>query len=306
MANNSSNAGENACLLHQSKMLSGYLLGVIPHILIVRVLISKLKLQKQMHKFLLSLSVADLAHMISVIVTILIVILTKPNDVSVTCRSVRNVLLFFFYSMIVNSSGSIVALSVERYIACIHCFRLHSIITKKRTFVSIVLIWCAGLICGLVTEIMLAIGDNGAIDILDLTPVFYASEVLIFATSVVLIFVQVRLFVLIRTKMRVFPGGDAFQSSHFLRQMKTSVAASAVVVAYLTCMLPMALLPFLKPNMSPSKYVSVKKISLLLNLLSPVLDPFIYGIGITEIRNAVLSDFRSLVRCILIKVFMKS
>ena len=309
MANNSSDSGERSCITHQSNIFLGvYLLGVMMHIHIVRVLISKLKLQKQMHQFLLSLSLADLFQMIGMMVTIIIVHSMKSNFETNICRHARRALYFFLYSMIGCSSGSIIAISVERYIACIHCFRLHSILTKKRTIVSISLIWCAGLFFGAVVEILLADGklNEGAFESGEFV-VIYVNTIIILATSAVLIFVQARLFVLIRAKMRVHPGGESgvtsqARSTFFVRQVKISVAVGAVVVAYLACMLPLSLLPFLKPNMSSSEFAKLGKKVTVLNLFNPALDPFIYGIGIMEIRNTILSDYRSLARYVVIKI----
>ena len=309
--NNSSNTGNGTYLPMQPNVLVVYLPGVMLHIFIMRVLILKLKLRKQVHAFLLSLSVSDLVQMITFIVTMLVVMTTQSNSATTSCHNAGKAFEFFVYSMIAISSGSIIALCVERYIACIHAFRLHSILSKKRKIALISLIWCAGLICGLLNEIQVADGKVmiGTSDKANFTLAIYPNAAIIFVTSAALIFVQLRLLVVIqrRRNLRILPGGGSrsmYQGNNtVLQQVKTSVAASAVVVAYLTCMLPMALLPFLKPNMSPSKYVSVKKISVLLNLLSPVLNPIIYGIGMKEIRNAILSDLRAALRKLLIKIF---
>eukprot|EP00112_Aurelia_sp_Birch-Aquarium-sp1_P007605 Seg183.5 transcript_id=Seg183.5/GoldUCD/mRNA.D3Y31 product="Melanocortin receptor 5" protein_id=Seg183.5/GoldUCD/D3Y31 len=310
MENNSSNTGDVPCFpMRHLSLLYVYSPGVILHILIVRALISKLKLRKPMDKFLLSLSVADLIHMISFIMTIPIVNSMKPNVVSVTCRNARKALEFFFCLMIACSSGSIIALSLERYIRCIHCFRLHSIMTKKRTIVSISLIWCAGLIWGLLNEILFAGGklSKVTLDEAGLTTAIHANSILIFATSAVLIFVQLRLFVFIHKRSRILPAGQTratYQGrSTFLRQVKINVAVFAVVVAYLACMLPASLLIFLKTKLSSSEYANVRKIVLLLTLLNPVSNPFIYCIGRREILHAILSDFRAVMRKLLIEIF---
>ena len=312
MANSSVNNGDGPCFPMQSHLFLLYvrLPGVILHFLIVTVLIVKLKLRKQMHKFMLSLSVSDLVQMIASSITVLIVMTTSKNSTTKLCHNARNAVQFISSLTMTSSSGSIVGLSVERYISCIYCFRFHSILTKKRTLASIALIWCAGLICGLMNEILLADGNNVTNYKFDFTPKVYADAVIIFATSAGLILVQLRLFVLIQKKLRNPPGGAfpvAFQArSAFFRQLKINVALSAAVVAYLTCMLPMALLPFLKPNMSPSKFVRQKNIVMLLSWLNPVLNPFIYGIGMREIRNVMSSHFRAVTRKLLIKLLYNS
>ena len=293
MANNSSSTGEDSCSRNELYIFLGfYLLVVIMHIHIARVLISKLKLQKQMHKFLLSLSLADLFQMIIMMVHVISVNSMKSKSTTTFCHNSKKVLRLV-YSMIAISCGSIIALSVERYIACLHYFRLHSILTKKRTIVSISLIWCFGLALGVVTAANEEVRVN------------YAIATLILITSAILIFVQARLFFLIRR--RIHPGetprATSRNRSSFLRQVKLNSAIFAVVVAFIACTLFAALMEPLRSNMSESEFIKARRIAFLLSSLNPVLDAFIYSIGIGEIWNGIKSDFYALKRSLLITIF---
>eukprot|EP00112_Aurelia_sp_Birch-Aquarium-sp1_P003480 Seg1389.21 transcript_id=Seg1389.21/GoldUCD/mRNA.D3Y31 product="Melanocortin receptor 5" protein_id=Seg1389.21/GoldUCD/D3Y31 len=309
MANNSSNNGNGHCLSLQLKIPAVYLPAIILHLLIARVLISKLKLRKQMHKLLLSLSMADLIHMIVFTLSMFILNSKKPHFASATCQNAQAAAKFCFYSMMAASSGSIIGLSVERYIACIHCFQLHSIMTKKRTTASIAFIWCAGLIFGLVAVIQVADGNiqNEQPKNPDFVPLIYANSVLIFATSSILIFVQARLFVLIRRRIRrIRPGGESrasYQNRSFLQQVKINIAVCAVAVAYITCMLPVALTVHLRSSLGRFELIKAKKIALALLLSNPILEAFIYAIGIRDTWNGIASDFLALKRYLLSKIF---
>ena len=309
MATNSSSTGDGRCFPMQSRLslLYVHLPGVILHFIIVTVLIAKLKLRKQMHKFMLSLSASDFVEMIAPLVTVLTLMTTNNDSTTKLCRNARNAVQFIYSLTMATSSGSIMALSIERYISCIHCFRLNSILTKKRTLLSIALIWCAGIICGLMNEIQLCDGNRATNAKFDFTPNVCVDAAIIFATSVGLILVQLRLFVFIQKKLRNPPGGASRvmyrARSAFFRQLKMNVALSAAVVAYLICMLPMALLPFLKLNMSPSKFVEQKNTVVLLHWLNPVLNPFIYGMGTREIRQGMSSHFRAAMKKLLVKLF---
>ena len=121
--------------------------------------------------------------------------------------------------------------------------------------------------------------------------------IFVLPTTVVISVIQYRLLVLSRKKLRrvrhreIF-GREAESADWKRRQMKVTFVAGIVAIAYIVCMLPLAvssvyeLTNINKP--SKSTPVIIRAPALLNNLA----DPHMYGFGIVDTRRAVLKNLQ--------------
>ena len=78
------------------------------------------------------------------------------------------------------------------------------------------------------------------------------------------------------------------------RHLKLGISASVVIIMYVVCMLPMACLSLyilLHPQKDMSK---VKQNVTSFALLNTFIDPFVYGLGMADMRQGIKREFKKL------------
>ena len=109
------------------------------HIMIIKILAVDFRFDLPRHAILFSLSLSDAIMVCTLFISSFVSRVITIKLQSTGCMVYRGFLLFFGCSTTVISSLSITALSLERYIACIHSFHLHQILTESRVrYASIV------------------------------------------------------------------------------------------------------------------------------------------------------------------------
>ena len=265
------------------------------HILIIKVLIVDLRLALPRHNTMLCLSISDALQ-----VFILFLCITMPSIFgisrgSVGCNISRTILYFTLALTLVVSSLSTIALSVERYVACIHSFHLHHIFTRERMIYGILFVWILGVISAAVNVTIIIVGNfSVSNDFLKVVTVLF-----IIPTCALLSVIQCRLLVFSRKKLaQVGPvtrsGREAEMADFRKKQIKVAFVASIVVVAYIICMFPMGCLSLYELIHGNVPYSSWKGNLQMLLMVNNFADPFIYGIGTVEARRAVLKNLRNI------------
>ena len=89
------------------------------------------------HRFLISLSISEILQIIVIGLLAIISGVFKWRTTSTFCQALGQALELSACLTLVSSSTSIVALSVERYISCVHCLRAHAILTNKRIKIAL-------------------------------------------------------------------------------------------------------------------------------------------------------------------------
>ena len=135
-----------------------------------------------------------------------IILISNLRATERACDILRFIMYFNFAMTLTVSSLSLIALSVERYVAYIHCFHLHEIFTRNRTSLSISLIWMVGVISGITTAVLAANSKEKII--LDGNYLMKILVVIVvFATSFLLAAIQYRLLAFSHSKLRrINPG----------------------------------------------------------------------------------------------------
>ena len=270
---------------------------VLPfHLLMIKLLVIDLRLALPRHLIIFCLSVSDALQVFAIFfvsATVRVFSLKVDSD---ACHGVKSLLFFNVAATLAVSSLSITVLSVERYVACIHSFRLHEVFTRERVVYGIAFIWLIGIICGRVAVILTEIDSLKVIfDSIDFTRI--TTVIFVLPTTVVISVIQYRLLVFSRKKLRrvrhseMF-GREAESADWKRRQMKVTFVAGIIAIAYIVCMLPLGvscvyeLTNINKP--SKSTPVIIRALALLNNLA----DPYIYGIGIVDTRRAILKNLQ--------------
>ena len=268
------------------------------HILLIKVLLVDLRLALPRHMITLCLSISDTSQILMAFLCLVAVQIFSLTAESEGCYVVRCVLCFSLAMTIAATSLSLILLSVERYVACIHCFHLHQIFTRERTTFGISCIWVIGAICGAVaaaaarkSQKKLTLDENLFLKIL----------LLIFAipTSCILLLVQYRLFSFSWAKLRrVRPGtmiGSELEMADLRKkQVKISFIASIVVILYVISMFPAGCLSLIELVNENILSAEVQGILRGLTFLNNFADPYIYGLGIVDTRKAVIKNLRKM------------
>ena len=265
------------------------------HILIIKVLIVDLRRALPRHNTMLCLSISDALQVFILFLCMIPPSIFGISRGSVGCNISRTILNVTLALTLVVSSLSTIALSVERYVACIHSFHLHHIFTRERMIYGILFVWILGVVCGAVTTTMILVGSFSlGNNFLKVVTVLF-----VIPTCALLSVIQCRLFVFSRKKLaQVGPGTkfgcEAEMMDFRKKQIKVAFVASIVVVAYIVCMFPMGCLSFYELIHGNVVYSSWKGNLEMLLMVNNFADPFIYGIGTVDARKAALKNLRKI------------
>ncbi|XP_065055337.1 adrenocorticotropic hormone receptor-like [Rhopilema esculentum] len=266
-------------------------LGIPFHVLIAKILAKDLELTLPRHKILFCLSLSDGLQISLVALFYPFIRAFHLTTSSNTCIVLRKILLFSSVVTVVVSSLSLVALSIERYIACVHSFRLYEVLTNRRICAAITIFWSLGTVLGIyaifsddISNKETIVGETRSFQII--------ASTVITLTTIIITVVQVSLFRLSRKKMsQVSPssafGSEAEYSDLRKKQVKVAVIAGIVVLAYIVCMVPMSSVFILEKCKVLTVSKSVRASVIMFGMTNTLFDPFVYGIGILDIRRAI-------------------
>ena len=273
------------------------LVAVPLHFLVMRVLVVRFRLALPRHKILLFLSVSDSIQILGAGLIGVIGMGLQPAVTSLSCQVLRQIIEVVGLQTHSASSGFIVLLAMERYVACIHSLRFYAIVTPSRTSFAVVSVWVTSILCGL-----LALHPNEPNYKQDImgngVPILLVYITTSLMSIFVLIIVQARLYKLSLTKLKVVPhnmfGNHKENDDLMRRQLKLGFAASAVIIVYIVCILPLACL-FIYMLLNPKKDLFVvKAVAVPFAMLNTFVDPFVYGLGMADIRQGIRRDFENL------------
>ena len=267
------------------------------HLLIVRVLIVRFRLALPRHKILLCLLVSDDLQILGITLITFIGLGLQPTVISQSCQILRQVIEVIAAQTHCASTGFILLLAIERYIACIYSLRFYAIITPTRANNAVVCVCVISILFGL-----LALHPNAP----NYSQSLYGSNprslwlyiTTVVVSSIFLTVIQGSLYRLSRKKLKVVPqnmfGTQKEKYDSKRRQLKLSFAASIVVIMYVVCMLPMACSSayiFFNPK---RELVKVTGIAVFLTMLNTFADPFVYGFGMADMRQGIKREFKQL------------
>ncbi|XP_065056385.1 melanocyte-stimulating hormone receptor-like [Rhopilema esculentum] len=280
------------------KVVIGLMFIAMPfHILISYTFAKDSTLFLPRHRILLCLSISHGFQLTVPFVSIVIMKSGSLHAQGTPCQVMRSIVQFSTGVTIVVSSFTLIALSMERYIACIHGARLHQIVTNQRVTSLLVGFWFLGAVSGG----LIFIGKKKTVvasTILSDTPNIQILIVVItFPTCLILIFVQTRLFIVSRRQItRVMPGmagrRHPEQNNMGRRQIKVAVIAGIVIISYVTLIIPSACHVAVNIVSNGLKPSPVKKNLTILWTLNAIIDPLVYGLGMKDVRTAIIRQIK--------------
>ena len=270
------------------------------HAVLIKIFVIDFKFNLPRHTILCSISLSDAVLVSSLFISGLVSKIVTITTQSSGCLVYRAVAIFISCSTLVISSMSITAMNMERYLACIHSFRLHQILTKQRVRYGSIFVWMLGCIIGIVAVI--TTNNNNMVDIVILSrtsSVHYIYIVFVIPPSVSIAFMQVQLFMFVRRAInRVIPArassAELELASHRKKQMKIAFTTSIISVTFLLCMLPLALAFLYQILGGEPVQHSVRSILIGLSFCNSLVDPFIYGFGIAHIRRSIFRNLKEI------------
>ena len=299
MAANGTSSDVNTCMVIEAGIFPMLIsLVTLPlHIMLCKILVSDFQFSLPRHTILFSLSVSDATLVSGLFISCFINTIIAIPSQSTGCFIYRGFTLFYASSTLVVSTLSITALSVERYVACIHSFHLHEILTESRVRYGSIIVWSLGLLSGTVVTITSRYDVNVVVP--SPSPLHYVFPVSVIPSSIVILTIQVRLFLFSRKKMNsVIPVGAfgaELELAHYRKKhFKVAFMASIVAFAFILCMFPLAVL-FLR-ELFIGGYVPapVRPICIALSICNSLADPLIYGFGMADTRKMIFRNLRNL------------
>ena len=269
---------------------------VLPlHIILIKVIAKDFQFNLPRHSILFSLSLADATLVCGLCISGLVDATTTLRLHSTGCLIYRAYIVFIVSSTFVMSSLSITALSIERYISCVHSFHLHEILTDSRVRYCSIFGWVFSFSMGILTAASIRYDDIALIPIP--SPIHYVVPLVAIPLSTAIFIIQVRLYLFSREKINsVIPAGAfgaELELAHYRKKhFKVAFMASIVALVFYVCVIPLTVI-FLYELLS-GRYISapVRQFFIGLSFWNSFADPFIYGFGMADTRKMILRDLR--------------
>ncbi|XP_058038355.1 olfactory receptor 6X1-like [Ahaetulla prasina] len=268
-----------------------YILSLMGNGLIVKIVITDRHLQKPMYFFLCNLSIKDIGHTTTFIPKMLLNYLMEKNSICFFCCVIQ---LCFYFLFVVTEFFIISLISLDRYLAICYPFRYAAIMTSEVCLKLSITAWFGGflsIICQVVMIANLPYCSSNVINhfYCDAGPVLniaggdtHLIEALGFLVTMVvvvssLVFTLISYFFILCTILRM--------SSTSRQQKAFSTCASHLVVVSL--LYGSVFFVYLRPTIKNSSFTMTKSVSILFTFITPVLNPFIYTIRNSEVKDSV-------------------
>ena len=123
------------------------------------------------------------------------------------------------------------------------------------------------------------------------------SVLFIFPTSLTVTIIQVRLYLFTRKKLKEVAPGRTFGvqlelADYRKKHVKVAAVAGIVALAFVFCMVPFAFISLYDMVTGATVSASVRKVCGYFVLCNTVLDPFIYGLGMTDTRKKIFGEVK--------------
>ena len=268
------------------------------HMLMTKILAKDLRLTLPRHKIMFSLSLSDGLQVFIIFITALAMKVFSLKTDTNACIFLRQIALADSALTLPVSSLAVLAMSLERYVACIHSFRLHEMFSDTRVAVMSGFIWAIGAVCAVIAVAIHPINTQETI-VGGLITFKMIAVIFVIPTSIAVAFIQARLFFFSRTKLSQITPSGAFGAQAELadfrkKQIKVALVASIIAFAFVLCMLPLAATSLYEIINNLSIESSFKTTCIAMAMANTLVDPFIYGIGVADTRRVIMKNLKNL------------
>ena len=279
---------------------------VLPfHSLLIKVLMKDLGFKLPRHIIMFSMSMSDLIQPLFICICYFIVSVSKSGAETTLCHAMRETILFIGILTTVLSSLGVIAMSIERYIACIHSFHIHRIFTHERVVCGSIIQWVVAMLLA-ITEVLT--NNVTRMTTATIASVFHIIYIIFtFAAAIPVCIIQVRLFFFAKTKLRRVNPAGAFGAQLELadyrkKQLKVALVSGIVAIGYVVCMLPTASLFLYEIFTGTAASTSARQACFSLATANCLIDPFIYGIGSVDTRKMIFQNLKTVKRLVIRKL----
>ena len=274
------------------------LLALPFHILMMKILAKDVELSKPRHQIMFCLSVADALQIFSISSVTMVMKAFDLTTESGTCHILRDITIFTGSLTVIVTSLTLVTLAVERMIVCMYFLKYHIYFTRQRTTKVLVSYWVVGIVLGAAAA---ATNDKQRAEtIANETASFQIISVLfILPPAIILTIIQARLFLFSKSRFnRVVPanmGSGRTELPDFKKkQIRIAFVAGVVSVAYIVCMVPIAMAYLIELVGVTGNTPSVKAALISLAMANTLADPFIYGFGMLQTRQLLIRKIKNI------------
>ncbi|XP_043945978.1 melanocortin receptor 3 [Protopterus annectens] len=265
------------------------IISLLENILVILAIIKNKNLHSPMYFFLCSLAVADMLVSVSNALETIMMAVLNNGYLRIDDRFIRqmdNIFDSMICISLVASICNLLVIAIDRYITIFYALRYHSIMTAKKTFALILIIWISCITCGI---IFIMYSEEKTV-IVCLITMFFTMLVLM-ATLYVHMFMLARLHI---KKIAALPVDGV------LRQrtcMKGAVTITILLGVFIVCWAPffLHLILIIACPKSPYCicYTSHFNTYLVLIMCNSVIDPLIYAFRSLEMRKT----FKEIICC---------
>ena len=265
------------------------------HILMMKILAKNLHFALPRHSILFSLCLSDGIQVFVAIIVGTVHASSAITEEGIACQFVKGTMVFVTIFTLFVTCVAIISLSIERYVACIHSFRLHCTFTEVKVRYGSIITWVMAAALAVVS--LVARENHHIQETITDSSMKITAVVFIFPTSLIVTIVQVRLYLFTRKKLKQVAPGQAFGvqlelADYRKKHVKVASVAGIVALVFVFCMVPFASISLYEMITGANVSASVRAICGYFALSNTVLDPFIYGFGMADTRKKIFGEVK--------------
>ena len=274
-------------------------------VLLIKVLIKDLGLRMPRHTIMLSMSISDVIHPISVCIFYIIMSAFDSRPETSLCHALRQSTLFLGILTTVVSSLGVIAMSIERYVACIHSFHIHRIFTQERVVYGSIIQWVIGTILAITEVLTNNVSGTNAIKTFSALHIIFITFT--YATAIPVGVIQARLFFFAKTKLKQINPAGAFGpqlelADYRKKHFKVALVSGIVAFGFVVSMLPTASLFLYEVSTGSKASKLATDVCFSFTKASCLVNPFIYGIGNADARKMIVQNLKKAKQFIIFKL----
>ncbi|XP_056424468.1 adenosine receptor A1-like [Hyla sarda] len=239
--------------------------------------------------FLVSLSVADMCVGAFAIPGALLTSIGLPRYNLELCLLMLSILIMLTMS----STFSLMAISVDRYIAILNPLRYKSIMTSSNSFIAIVIAWIVAFLSGLIPMMgwhKPPPGDGYClfVHVIDMTYLVYFFSLVYFYLPVIIMFViYTQIYAAVRKQLHGTVGGTAGKQGAGMKEFKTATSLFTIIFFFMLCWAPLHVMNAIS-LLCPHCYTPpvILNIGIILTHANSALNPIMYVYKLKSFRKS--------------------
>ena len=266
------------------------------HILMAKILIKDIGLSIPRHLIMLSLTISDALQVFGIASLTSIAMALQLTTESFACGIIRDIGIFVSSLTVVASGYVRITFAIERMVICLHFLKYRILFRRSRVTKLLSSHWLFGLIVAAIATV-----TNDArkteTSVNEATSFQIICILTILPSAFIITAIYIRILLFSREWIRISPStvssNVTYATTFKQKQIRIAVVAGIICVAYIGCMVPVAMMYFLELTGLIQNSPKEKKFIICIGLLNNLLDPFIYGFGMEKTRQILIRMLRS-------------